>query len=666
MSIRVKLYVIMLFLVVATVVISAVAIRALVNQNHNMVSGFESSKHVRDLLKVGIGIERESISLRDVILIEDAKAKEKIKEEIDQIVANEIEPLLKTIKVSDRERDSWNEILQTWDKHKALVEEVYRDSVTNSSHYAKAMSINHSLNYWLSYEPSLTRIREEAQALHTTQGERLGFFCLDAIASIKGLQLWEKLALLAFTDGDRQNYIDKARADMANVTKNLNSIERLLTNPVISDDQLKAFNDEFRAASQGKIKFGEGGDLSYDATKFSLPPNFINPFLSVPSKVYWETVKPMRGGGTEILTKVIELAGADTNTKAYNTLASQVRPMREFENTHINELVNYSLEQLSNAMDMAESSYRKNMAAMVAVAALGLILAIVLGGAFTHNLNKSLLKLDYDLVARSAQVKALADQLTANSAALAEGAYNSSGNLEETSSALEQLSSMTKRNANNSLEADQLMQLASESVIRAQASMDNVIEAMAEISSSGSEIGKIIKSIDDIAFQTNLLALNAAVEAARAGEAGAGFAVVAEEVRNLASRSADAAKNTASLIENTTRNIHSGSQMVNFTAENFKVVNDHSAKVAQLIGEVAEASKEQSQGIGQISQAVNNLDRLTQANAASAQESSSIANTLCIEEDKLESTIEEINSLVNGYRKPARQPNRKYQALPER
>jgi methyl-accepting chemotaxis protein len=247
-------------------------------------------------------------------------------------------------------------------------------------------------------------------------------------------------------------------------------------------------------------------------------------------------------------------------------------------------------------------------------------------------------------------VQRLADQLAANSEALADGAYHSSASLEETSAALEQLSSMTSRNAGNSVEADKLMQLASDSVIRAQTSMDNVIEAMAEISSSGNAIGKIIKSIDDIAFQTNLLALNAAVEAARAGEAGAGFAVVAEEVRNLASRSADAAKNTANLIENTTRNITSGSQMVNFTAENFKTVTDHSNKVAQLIGEVAEASKEQSQGIEQISKAVNNLDRVTQANAASARESSSIAGTLGDEEAKLNDTINEINSLVSGHR----------------
>jgi methyl-accepting chemotaxis protein len=195
--------------------------------------------------------------------------------------------------------------------------------------------------------------------------------------------------------------------------------------------------------------------------------------------------------------------------------------------------------------------------------------------------------------------------------------------------------------------------------------MDNVIEAMTEISSSGNEISKIIKSIDDIAFQTNLLALNAAVEAARAGEAGAGFAVVAEEVRNLASRSADAARNTASLIENTTRNIHSGSQMVNFTAENFKVVSDHSTKVAQLIGEVAEASKEQSQGISQISQAVHELDQVTQSNAASAHESSVIATTLGTQEDKLVDTISEINVLISG-RSAHPDPAKKYLALPEK
>jgi methyl-accepting chemotaxis protein len=239
-------------------------------------------------------------------------------------------------------------------------------------------------------------------------------------------------------------------------------------------------------------------------------------------------------------------------------------------------------------------------------------------------------------------------QLSNASNTLAEGATENAASLEETSAALEELASMTKRNADNAVEANSLMSQATDAVSKAENSMSNVIQAMEQIATSGNEIGKIIKTIDEIAFQTNLLALNAAVEAARAGEAGAGFAVVADEVRNLAIRSADAAKNTADLIAATISNINSGSEMVNSTSENFQTVSSHSSKVAQLVSEVAEASKEQSQGINQITTAMSQMDKVTQSNAASAEESASAASQLSIQAGNLMTAVEEITNIVHG------------------
>jgi methyl-accepting chemotaxis protein len=231
---------------------------------------------------------------------------------------------------------------------------------------------------------------------------------------------------------------------------------------------------------------------------------------------------------------------------------------------------------------------------------------------------------------------------------LAEGATENAASLEETSAALEELSSMTGRNADNAVEANVLMAQGAEAVVQAEISMAKVIEAMEEISHSGNEIGKIIKTIDEIAFQTNLLALNAAVEAARAGEAGAGFAVVADEVRNLAIRSAEAARTTADLIAATITNIDSGSEMVNATAEAFKAVEASSSKVAGLVSEVAEASKEQSQGINQITKAMSEMDRVTQTNAASAEESASAAGHLSQQAGNLLAAVEEMRAMAHG------------------
>jgi len=277
-----------------------------------------------------------------------------------------------------------------------------------------------------------------------------------------------------------------------------------------------------------------------------------------------------------------------------------------------------------------------------------LAVSLLLGVLITKSITEPVNRLIETLSEGAQEVDNASSQLSGASNTLAEGATENAASLEETSAALEELSSMTKRNADNSVEANALMNQATDAVKKADSSMVGVIQAMEEISVSGNEIGKIIKTIDEIAFQTNLLALNAAVEAARAGEAGAGFAVVADEVRNLAIRSAEAAKNTAGLIASTISNIASGSEMVNTTAEGFKTVAHHAAKVAELLAEVAEASKEQSQGIGQITAAMTEMDKVTQSNAASAEESASAAGQLATQAGNLLDAVDGLGRLVHG------------------
>ena len=222
---------------------------------------------------------------------------------------------------------------------------------------------------------------------------------------------------------------------------------------------------------------------------------------------------------------------------------------------------------------------------VVALAGISAIVAVAL--LITHSITKPINRIIEGLSEGAEQVASASGQVSSASQSLAEGASEQAASIEETSSSLEEMSSMTRQNADNANQADTLMKEANQVVTTANQSMGDLTRSMEEISKASEETSKIIKTIDEIAFQTNLLALNAAVEAARAGEAGAGFAVVADEVRNLAMRAADAAKNTANLIEGTVKQVNEGGDLVATTNEKFKEVAQSAAKVGELVAEIA-------------------------------------------------------------------------------
>jgi methyl-accepting chemotaxis protein len=244
------------------------------------------------------------------------------------------------------------------------------------------------------------------------------------------------------------------------------------------------------------------------------------------------------------------------------------------------------------------------------------------------------------------QMASSSEHIASDGQSLSDGASRQAAAIEETSSALEEISSMVKQNAENAGKAKEMTREAEEIVAQVDHNMNDMSVAIKEISDSSQETDKIVKTIDEIAFQTNLLALNAAVEAARAGSAGAGFAVVADEVRNLAMRAADAAKNTAELIGNTMKSVEKGSRFTKATQDSFKKNMEISAKVGALVDEIAEASREQSEGIESVGQAVTDMDSVVQQNAASAEESASAAEQMNAQVHRMKEYLDALASLV--------------------
>ncbi len=246
----------------------------------------------------------------------------------------------------------------------------------------------------------------------------------------------------------------------------------------------------------------------------------------------------------------------------------------------------------------------------------------------------------------SEQVAAAADQVAQAGQSLAEGSSQQAASIEETSSALEELASMTRQNADNAGQANTIVKESARDIEEATAAMNDLTKAIHAISAASEETQKIIKTIDEIAFQTNLLALNAAVEAARAGEAGAGFAVVADEVRNLAMRAADAARNTAEIIEDTVKKVRECSTMVTRANGAFHKMEGGSRRIGELVAEIAAASSEQAEGIDQINKAVSQLDQVVQQNAAYAEETASASGELQHQAERMKRYVAELQTIV--------------------
>jgi methyl-accepting chemotaxis protein len=245
-------------------------------------------------------------------------------------------------------------------------------------------------------------------------------------------------------------------------------------------------------------------------------------------------------------------------------------------------------------------------------------------------------------------------QLSTSAEEIASGAQEQASSLEETAANLEEITATVKHSAENAQQASQLGSGARDTAEKGGTVVGNAVEAMGEINKASKRIADIITTIDEIAFQTNLLALNAAVEAARAGEQGRGFAVVAAEVRNLAQRSATAAKEIKGLIQDSVRKVEGGSELVNHSGQRLEEIVASVKRVTDLVAEMASATREQSSGIDQVNKAVAQMDQVTQANSAQTEELSGTAESMSQQAEQLRRLVAQFKLGDEGTRRVER------------
>jgi methyl-accepting chemotaxis protein len=361
-----------------------------------------------------------------------------------------------------------------------------------------------------------------------------------------------------------------------------------------------------------------------------------------------ESLKEQLASWRKARSDTLELSRQGKTAEAVALFESDTEKAFDRVRTVLDQLVAAEREDATsraNASDAVASSARMTLAISgTATLALSLSFAWLI----TRSVTRALVQLGSALDSGSSQVASASAQVAATSQSLAQGASEQAASLEETSASLSEIVSTIKRNSDASVQVASLSAEATNSVKLGEESMRKMADAIAEIEQSAQETSNIIKNIDEIAFQTNLLALNAAVEAARAGEAGKGFAVVAEEVRNLAMRSADAAKNTSSLIANSLTKAKNGVGIVESVAKNLRQIGQSTGRVNELITEIAVAGKEQSSGMDQIRAAVSQMDKVTQSTAANAEESAAASEELSSQAEQMRICVQDLQALVGA------------------
>lgn len=423
------------------------------------------------------------------------------------------------------------------------------------------------------------------------------------------------------------------------MTENLQAIVRFLWTAQAAVDDTEIRDGALQRAETAVTNF-ESAQKLYE----ELPRSEQSKVLYAPVSEKWKEATVI----IKTISNKLKSGDEDSSEVALEMILTRLRPTLAVIEKDFNDLgdLRIKMSKVDAEKSMEDALAAKKM--LVAVGVSAVVGLVILGIFIAYRLSTRLSEITYRISGAGNQVAAASQQLSDSSQVLSSGANEAAASLEETVASLEELSSMVKQNADYAKEAGALSVSARGSAEEGEKEIKELIGAMSEIAHASKKIEDIINVIDDIAFQTNLLALNAAVEAARAGEQGRGFAVVAEAVRNLAQRSASAAKDINSLIRDSVSKVERGSRIADKSGEALKSIVTSVKKVADFNGEISVASQEQAKGIAQISQAMNQLDQATQGNAASAEEAAASSEEMSSEANVLKDEVRSLLTIVEG------------------
>ncbi|MGJ7507303.1 methyl-accepting chemotaxis protein [Variovorax sp. GT1P44] len=489
-------------------------------------------------------------------------------------------------------------------------------------------------------------------------GTRLGLG-FAAVLLFLALVMGLGLSSMSSIEARLNSIVTSNNVKVATVNTMLDSIRdmaNLATNVVLLSDEA-AMREEMKKIAAARERYTEARTL------------LVKLVVSPEGKALLAKIEETLAVAAPLNAQLLELGLANKNEEATELLMKKFTPAVQACLAALDEMVRHETRLSERANDAASAEYGRARALMIGLGAFALLMGAAIAWLTTRSITRpiaeavkvaetvaagdissrievhskdetgqlmhALKEMNDSLVKIVGEVRTGTDTIATASSQIATGNQDLSSrteeqasSLEQTAASMEELTSTVKQNADNARQANQLAVSASEVAVKGGSVVSQVVDTMGSINASSRKIVDIIGVIDGIAFQTNILALNAAVEAARAGEQGRGFAVVASEVRNLAQRSAAAAKEIKTLIGDSVEKVEEGSKQVAEAGKTMEEIVDSVKRVTDIMGEITAASQEQTSGIEQINQAITQMDQVTQQNAALVEEASAAAQSL--------------------------------------